>query len=534
MNQKKGQFARESTGLTREFGAFDSFILAVCATVGLGIHTLSVMAIKSYPGASLPLAYAIMAIPAIAVTATVWLLIGTMPRTGGIYVFVSRLIHPSLGYWIGWLYYFPYAFVIGAIAYYSVYILGSSFTVMGYVLDSQAIISLGTTLSTDEAGILGGFILMVLSFLVVYFGLGVYKQTQRFLYGISIVATIFTIFFLWGYSSPGGFSSMWNSVFGAGAYQEIVDVAVANGWTSNVTTFSWDATTQAFTPAIFGATSMIALGSLIGGEIKSVKKTSFYMTVGAAIFIFVFYIIYSAGIINLVSYDFISQYHYAVAHAGELSINPALGPSIPLFAAVSAAGVSPILVGLVGIGGALWLINDIPPMVYASVRIPFALSFDRMAPDKLNAISRFGSPKWALLMTFVPGIITLLASSPKLGVGGIIISSVYVLFEWMVYPLVGMAAILLPLKKDLFERGPAFRVAGIPLIQICGAVTVVSGFFLMYKNGQTLLGGTYGDLLGIIGTVCIGFFFLLYAYYYAKNKNKGIDPELIYSEIPPE
>jgi amino acid permease len=105
---------------------------------------------------------------------------------------------------------------------------------------------------------------------------------------------------------------------------------------------------------------------------------------------------------------------------------------------------------------------------------------------------------------------------------------------------VGISAVLFPYtKKQIYEASPIskYKVAGVPLLSICGLVTIISagitaGFILfdpMYTWAS--IENSYFQTL-VLGVWISGIAVYLIARAYRKSKGMNID--LAYKEIPPE
>src|SRR5438105_2449144 len=96
-------FVRQSSGLVRAVSAFDAFVYNLLwLNIGLGVGVTFILAPFLYPGGDIILA-TLVATAFTAIHVAVWaLLAGAMPRSGGDYVFVSRTIHPLIGFVNNW------------------------------------------------------------------------------------------------------------------------------------------------------------------------------------------------------------------------------------------------------------------------------------------------------------------------------------------------------------------------------------------------------------------------------------------------
>src|SRR5487761_1509965 len=91
-------FVRHSSGLVREMSAGDALIGNVLI-FNLVIASVTLLAVPfTFPGASLPIGILLAFIPAGLIAAVYVFFSVAMPRSGGDYVFISRTLHPALGF----------------------------------------------------------------------------------------------------------------------------------------------------------------------------------------------------------------------------------------------------------------------------------------------------------------------------------------------------------------------------------------------------------------------------------------------------
>src|SRR5687768_161834 len=92
-------FLRKTSGLVKTAGTFDVFTYNF-GTISIGIVlTLAHFFVPAnYPGASLPLAHVLAALFMACIAWAFWCWSVSIPRSGGIYAFVSRGLSPGLGF----------------------------------------------------------------------------------------------------------------------------------------------------------------------------------------------------------------------------------------------------------------------------------------------------------------------------------------------------------------------------------------------------------------------------------------------------
>ncbi|HEX9343749.1 MAG TPA: hypothetical protein VF995_09065, partial [Actinomycetota bacterium] len=172
----------------------------------------------------------------------------------------------------------------------------------------------------------------------------------------------------------------------------------------------------------------------------------------------------------------------------------------------------------------------------SSTRVIFAAAFDRILPERVADVSeRRHVPVYALVLMLVPSIVVSAFYSYTAQMKTYILDAVLVIA--VTFLGTAIAAMLLPYRrKQLFENSAIarYKVFGVPLITIAGAITAAFLAFNLWKwlkdslyavNNKTSLwfmGGMY--LLALV------------VYVVAKlvRRSQGIDLKAIHQEIPVE
>src|SRR2546428_3598168 len=129
----QGLFVRNATGLVRELNAFDAFNLVFSAVlIPVGITQVMGFTPQFWPHANM-LASFLIATPLVLCFGLVYLYFTTlMPRSGGDYVWVSRTLHPFLGFLVNfsltfvfltWVA-FNFTFMLSVVGPAAAYVLG--------------------------------------------------------------------------------------------------------------------------------------------------------------------------------------------------------------------------------------------------------------------------------------------------------------------------------------------------------------------------------------------------------------------------
>ena len=221
-------FVRRSTGLVREASALDAtifnavFSAPVGATLAWGVF----FALTAFPGSDLVAATLWSLLLNIPILIMMALLASSMPKTGGDYVWVSRILSPpaalvsNLGA--------AFSAIIGATfwaRYFPVFALGPVLVTLGTVFNSHTLISWGTHVQSDKGWIfVFGFVMILAMTAILIAGT---KTTFRVQNAFWITATLGTLlaFVVLLFGSHGSFVNHFNSVshtFGAhgNAYQQ--------------------------------------------------------------------------------------------------------------------------------------------------------------------------------------------------------------------------------------------------------------------------------------------------------------------------
>jgi amino acid transporter len=188
-------FLRKASGLIRTASGTDTFIYNLgLVSVGLGVASILFYGPAYYPGGDLVwsclLAGVCMAM--IAFGFITWTI--TLPRSGGIYVFGSRILPPGLALTMSlveitaWLFYC-------AIAAYWIILLGLSpaLTFIGYLSGNDAWVAAGAWVVEPWPLFLIGSGILVLSGIILSAGMKFYLMTQRIIFTSALVGSVILI-----------------------------------------------------------------------------------------------------------------------------------------------------------------------------------------------------------------------------------------------------------------------------------------------------------------------------------------------------
>jgi basic amino acid/polyamine antiporter, APA family len=461
-----------------------------------------------------------------------------MPKTGGDYVWVSRILSPPAALVSN----FGAAFsaIIGATfwaRYFPVFALGPVLVTLGTIFNSHGLVTAGTHIENDKGWIfLGGLLMIVWMTLILIRGTKATFKWQNAFWFIASAGTLLAFVVLL-FASKSDFQQHFNSIshtFGAkgDAYRAVITTAHAQS--AHPSAFG-----SATTPAIFVIMTFMIWNwwsVYLSGELKSASNRNRQMSImfGALGWNVIGLVVGVLLLYKVTSYQFIVGANTVPNAAYVLPT----GPFYHFFAglAVNSNVLTTIIV-------ASFLFWSLPAMVgntFMPIRSVFAWSFDRVLPERLSDVNeRFHSPVPAILL--VMSLVTLMLAWSVTATTFQTLLALGVLAGVVCMAIVSVAAFAFPLRRpDVYASSPAnMRLLGIPVLQIVAPLSFAVVAFLTWEAWHypaLALSGDTGNRWQIVafmgGIVVVG----LLIYYVAKavRKSQGIDLDLVYQELPPD
>jgi APA family basic amino acid/polyamine antiporter len=539
-------FVRRASGLIREIGPFTAMVVGANFTIADGIYNLTQWQSYQTPGANYPLSLILGGLLLTVAAIVIMFLAAASPRACSDYVAISRTIHPIVGYIQAFMGIGIQVWIYGGLAYFMGWYFGSFFIQAGIATNNPAYVALGSWMSADQAvGIALGIIIILLVAVVNLLGIKTFKYTVNILFGIALAAGIVTVgAALYGVAiGPQGVAALWDKTYGTGAFQEIIDVAKQSGYadyitsmTGNPSAYGWPGNWtwgSTLGPALVAASYAfwgMDTQNYIGGEVSKPKRSFLIGTIGAIAICFIYYLAIALPTLQMYG-QFTSYYNYVMfgGHGQELlKINTIQTPTIAVMLASILGGIMPWAAIIVTLGVALWVLNGLPVYAIIPTRILFALSFDRMMPQKFAEVNqRFRTPHWSILLTTILAIIFLFITVQNPWFFSLsVVTGVFV--RWL---FASWAAMVLPFQRpDLYEQGYTWKVGNIPVITIFGGMgTVIMTTLLGIGLGQ--ISSDMNSLAWFVFWFAVGA--LIFAYYLGKNARRGVKIETLFKEIPP-
>jgi len=572
-------FVRKATGLVREIGAITAIIIVMANTIGLGWQKR----VFQYTGrAPLPenqylagippmtMAFILGGIAILLSVLAVSVLSSAMPRSGGGYVVISRIIGPVWGFLGAWLEFLSIAWSFGIIA---VAVFEGIFQIMGpiafgpFPLGANAF---GSNI-TDVTLFAGGLVLVLVFTVIGIFGV---RLTGLLLQAMFWVPSILT-FYVFGLLSQANSTTVAQGMTNVLGHTPVdyVNGALSQGLDAAGSSAGgyWGAVFTAMVGAYFAYIGYAA-STFVAGEIKEANKSLPRTLVIASVLIIALYvsisIIAADSIKGLASqtvggnsYSLLSAWSFLSYGSGGDLVKAGL-PNVKLWtttvAGLTGSGINLGSVNfLLVVFGVFWIANDIPPFILTASRVLFAMSFDRVLPAPLaNINDRFHSPVNAVIVTGIVGILGCFSESGVVDAGtgswnlggnvllGQILSSsggvaITDFYDSLFFTLFTLSLVILPLRasrRQIFETAP-YKPGGkwgMVVLGILGFVAnlTVDYIFVFAKYGDFELSQASPDTYAIVFTIIVAA--LGVVVFYAHRMRRGINYSTIFAQIPPE
>jgi APA family basic amino acid/polyamine antiporter len=411
--------------------------------------------------------------------------------------------------------------------------LAPMFAALNLLTGNETFLTISQTMLQPWATFLIGSVILLLSQVVLSYGMRFYLTLNKWVFILAMASTVFLIVVL-ALSTREQFVNNLNELVGPSlgapdAYNAIIASGKEKGWGEAGFDF-WQTllvSNWPFLPLI-GAAFSIA----IGGEIKSVTKSQSVGMLGAVFCATVAFVITVWLAYKVFGFEFLgtSVFNSLTANGG---LTTPTDPSIALLTGILTK--SPLITILTSLGLALWMWMWIPAMHTFGVRAVVAWAFDQVAPAPLATISeKYHTPIVAITVTTVVNLIfmALFVFTPWFSKIVILIEAA--VLAWSVVLAAGM---FFPyLRPQLYEKSPiaSKTVLGLPIMTVAcflGFIATQFYFWTLYFDPNAA-GHDPTQVMIVAGVFVLGFVF----YYIMKliKRSQGIDVTLAFKEIPIE
>lgn len=540
-------FLRNATGLLREVSLLDAFIMNTFGmNIAVGAVFLFLQAPVFFPQGNMLLAVIIgtlvMAFTLLWVYAT---FAAAMPRSGGDYVFVSRVIHPFFGWLLGWsqgmwLIFFWIGFNAWFALTFAVPValstIGAATGQSGWIALSNNLLSSFSILGiTTQWWVLLIGLLINIGFaaLLILGGQSFWRwQKGFFLFaGGSIVLAFVLLLF-----DGGNIQNAWNAFAAHNkglAFNQVIPMAVKNGYTLPGGFSFGD--TLLMLPWVFFVVGYAQGSAQIGGEVKRASRNQYLAMVGGVLVNGAMLALLVIAFMQAVGVQWIGSVGFLASNnASLLNLPGNLSPSFNFIVSLLTGNV--VVPLIIGIGFIFWALMGTPLSELQATRYMLAWAVDRMIPAPMGDVNeRFHSPVKAIVFCTITGTLALIAlvTIPQASLLGALLAQI------AAFILVSIAGILFPYRlRHVWEAAGGHKILGIPSVTLAGigGVIVLGSLMLLFIFNSTI-NSTFGvtarlSLSFMLGVVVVGILWYVGAYFI--NRGRGIDVGLAYREIPPE
>ncbi len=535
-----GTFVRRASGLVRTAGPLDVLAYNInFISIGLLLTFMFLFMPSLYPGVNMYLSMLIAIIITVPTGLVYGFLSASMPRSGGDYVYVSRILGPALGTMANWnitIWWFFYGGVPSA--FFARYGISPMLRVLGAYTGNTAILGAADWVSSANGTFIFGALLLIVLTLIFVIGLKRFFIVQNILFFMALLSTVLVIG-VWLFSSPEAFQGAFNGSLGkasgqANLYSAVLASAKSGGF--SLAQFSFYNTLLPIT-WIYLNLGFSFSSAYIGGEVKNAKRLQLWaspaaiLVVGAVVMLTIFAADHAVGL------GFIGS-------AGVIDWTK-LGLSFtPTFSELAAYSAGNLIIALLIMFGFLfWSYAWLPGQILNGSRNLVAYSIDGLLPRRFSEVHpKYHTPAFSLGVMCVASIISLAIYvytpyfATLVGIFGFILT----------FGLTSIAAMVMPYRaKTIFETSPVkWRIFGLPVITILGALSIVmcvimEWIFLSDPNAglQTTTAPFFSRIPYGMAWLNVAIFLsglLLYFGAKAIQSRRGMNVDLAYKEIPIE
>ena len=542
-------FARKASGLVRGLSFIDAFGVgfmnqgltpSMWVMIGAGLSV--------FTGGNLIIGTLLSVVLCGIGFSIVWgVLGGSMPRSGGEYIYNSRIIHPLVGIaesfgnafvWIMWIYVLaPWTIDPG---------LTMMFQFLGRSDIAEALTS---TIDTPFGPFaiwffLGATIVSFIALLFVVFGMKIFALIQKIVMVVAIIGTV-VILFVFTFTSHDQFVQAWNNIaaqYNSLDYNSFLTATQAEVEAQGMTlptTWNWSDSLGVMVAGswLFAYSYCI---TFIAGEVKRPDKTIILANL-SAILVPGFFMTWLAIVLyRTVGFQFLSATAFVDYNLEGLAGYTV--PWLPNFVGLAAMiNQNAIVVFLMALSFILFNLWWVALSYLAFPRILFAWGMDRMGPKWMADIDyRWASPVKNHIACFILGEIGILLYTifqdqlSALSVTGLEIVTVF--------GVTAIAATIFPFSKkarQIWDASPykGWKIFKIPVVTIAGVINLIYLGILFY----------YFLIMGVETTISefvknsFWFYCVIWAlgiawYFYWKYRNRqvGVDVSMTFGELPPD
>lgn len=531
----QGLFTRQSSGLVRELGipAATAISLASVAVVNTFINFNAGLTAFNMADMTLPLLLG-AGIWLVAMVAYKYLL-EAIPRAGGEYVYVSRIISPALGAVFGIGICIAFTYILAANANFTAQYFPFLLTSLGAAFGSSSISNAASQVTSQTAIAIISVAMLVVVGVASWVPLRRLAQVILALVVVQLVAFLVLGWLLITHSHTDFVTAFGQFSGHPTAYNDILAAAKKDSIPLGVSL------TASLTVVPFMVLNYngVLYSYYVGGELKRPGRTYIYASVISILLLIVVWVGVWLLMLNTVGLDFMQSQAKlgatdSAAYGAITSLQSSAG-GLGYGLVLSGDPISKILIGIAVPSAELAV--DLA-FVAVITRVLFALAFDRLLPIGLAKVSERGAvPTNAIVVAVAGGIVFALLAA-FLNLANIVAN--LALFVALIILAGGVAATALPFRRPDLILKPGMkdlpRVAGIPVPALWGAATSVLALIviiLIIAHPEVFGAFTVSSVVTLVLVLGAGPVIYLIARQ-LRLQQSSIDLRLAMRELPPE
>jgi len=541
-------FVRKSSGLVRVMSPRSAFVYNVL-TMGLIFPWTYLWAPAALPGGQLVWGILLAMVIEIPIAlAYVWLSTA-LPRSGGDYVFQSRVLGGGIGFTLVFSGFIIWILQWVALSGWLLAYLGFAplFLGLGASTGNSGLVDVATWFTTPIGIVATSIANAAVAALILSSGFKNYVRLQRVMWVATLIAfaTMLVVLFTTASADvPAKLNAFSSSIGGSATFYEDAVAAVTAAGVDLNPPFSLLATLLV-APIAWTSLQWATYSAQQNGEIKSAGsfRDQLFIIVGSLILTG-----FLLALLAFVLQQAVGSQFLYVAGAGYFAVAPEATLSgfylWPNILAIALAA-SPIVTILVSLGFILNSHQIVHNSYIGVTRVMVAMSLDRLLPEFMSRVSeRFHTPVNAHVVYFIASlpVIWLYNNFSVTATDGTVTTwtslTLGVTFaSGYVFVGTALAGALLPYRaKALYKASPgaAYKVGGIPLVTIVGLIGTAAGAVFLYLFLTNASLGLTSELAYRVVAGVLVFALVWYIVTYFVRRSSGINVDYAFKEIPPE
>jgi amino acid transporter len=521
-------FLRASSGLVKSATLFDVIIYNLgLISIGIGIYFGQRIIPEYYSSSNvyLSIAFAFILMACVVLAFSSWARL--IPRSGGIYIFLSRSGMPGLGFALSFMEVFSWIFYAALAAHMIYRYILLLFLKLSFPRLDLAFLESGAM----ELVIAASLIWLAAASLIV--GRRSFFTVQRIVFLVAVMGLLALFAVFAGSNAAQGIGGFFPDLATQGALDRTAASAASLGWTRPDATQQWAESLRSsiwFLLPLVGSVFSIAIGGEIrGGGARQLPGMLISLVVAAAAFAAVFFVLDRA--MPLITQGAILHL-YDSGHGLHSYTQAQPEPNLVLL--IFAAGSNGWLSAVAVVGLAAWFWFWIPGVLSYAQRAFLAWSLDRIVPSQVGQLSsRFGTPALsaALAASATTMALVLIIWSP------IVATLVFFVSATIAWTVTLAFGIVFPfIRRSIFDA--ALGHAATLSERAAFAIRCAIGAIAMAIIGVLLVTDpvAVGDLRSVL-IACVILFAVAVTIYFAATlvrKAEGLPLRATFDELPVE